>query len=237
MSSILLYSPCMPEGPWFRYLENGYIEVQNIGVPKSSSFPSNVHQWKSLIYKYSSMWKISPSIVAAFMCQESGGHEKAVSTSNAYGLMQMLLSTAKMWGNRYYGINPDTITIQSLFDPEFNIKLATAGIADLMREHNNNIVRAAAYYNSGKNACSDCYTDSKTGEKHCCPPSRWGLRTNCGYIDAIIRFNNAAIDLGYSGIPILITRSPVWTAVAFVSSAVLAGSVVIFGAKKGLFRG
>ena len=230
-----MYSPCSPTGPWIRYTDKGYIEVQNIGIPLYTRFPKRVNQWKSIIDANAIKWKISPSIIAAFMAQESQGNENAVSPSNAYGLMQMILTTARNWGSTYFGIDRNTITVQSLFDPELNIKLATAGLSGLMNKYNGNLVRVAAEYNSGGNYCGEyCNTNKETGVSVCCS-NRWGLKTNCGYTDGIIKYNNTAIDLGYSGVPILVSKSYFWPVLAFVGAAVVGGAFVHFGAKKGLF--
>ena len=234
MSTEYMFSPCATNGPWFRYTSDGHIEVQDIGIPKFESLPKRLNQWKDLIDQNAARWQIPPSVIAAFMSQESAGYENAVSISNAYGLMQMILSTAKNWGNKY--LNRNNITVQDLFVPEINIAIASAGLSSLMRKYDNNIVKVAAEYNSGRNRCGvSCSTDKKTGEKHCCQTSKWGLATNCGYIDGIIRFNNTAIDYGYSGIPILMPKSSGWTALVFLASAAIGGTIVVFGAKKGLY--
>ena len=233
MLSNNMYSPCAPNGPWFRFTDDGSIEVENSGISSRNSLPSRISLWEDLINQNAAKWQIAPSIICAFMCQESQGNEKAVSPSNAYGLMQIIPLTGSNWGKKYLN---RTITTNDLLDSATNIALGSAGLADLMKQYNNNIVRVAASYNSGDNRCGQyCFTNKQSGEKTCCPANKWNLKTNCGYIDGIILYNNTAIKNGYSGNLILVSPSFGWRGLAFLASMVVGGAVVVFGAKKGLF--
>ena len=193
MSSNLMQGPC--GGPNFRFTDDGYIEVAgNIysygTTGNHQSVINRVTNWKDLIDQDSAKYSVAPAIIAGFMAQESGGNPNVQSPApaNAIGLMQIITSTGYMWGNKYLG---RSVSAQELFEPEINIELGTAGIADYMKQTGNNIVKVAAYYNSGKNQC---------GTAHECSPSKWDLITNCGYIDGVIAWTNTMIESGnFSG--------------------------------------
>ena len=66
--------------------------------------------------------------VAGFIRQETIFYPRARSKANAYGLMQLLIPTAKTLAKKYG--NTAAITGESLFQPALNIELGTAYIRD-----------------------------------------------------------------------------------------------------------
>ncbi len=224
----------------FRYIKNGYIEVEGTVsyFDSSKALYQNrivrVKKWKDLIDKNASKYGIAPAIVAGFMAQESGGNENAISYANARGLMQITPRTGAGWGKQFLGRE---VSSNELMIPEINIELGTAGLASIMRSNGGNIVNTAATYNSGKTRCGVfCLRDKETKEViRCCQPSRWNLSTDCGYIDGVINWTNTMIRSGYSGDVIKLAETPVWATVLLLTGMVTTGAVVGFGAKKGWF--
>ena len=66
--------------------------------------------------------------VAGFIRQETVFTVRAKSSANAYGLMQLLIPTARSVAKKYGNSTP--ITVEALFQPALNIELGTAYIRD-----------------------------------------------------------------------------------------------------------
>jgi soluble lytic murein transglycosylase len=90
---------------------------------------------------------LDPYIVAGLIRQESVFNPRAVSSANAYGLMQLLPSTARLTAKRY-GVE-DTITTDALLsDPRLNIRLGTSYLREQLDKYGR-IEYVAAAYNAG----------------------------------------------------------------------------------------
>jgi len=83
---------------------------------------------------------------------ESNFNPKAESYTGAYGLMQVLPSTAK-WLNQKYGLN------YNYKDSEDNIKLGILYL-DYLYELTNDIEDTLVFYNTGPNATNEVKRDS-----------------------------------------------------------------------------
>ncbi|MBN2693055.1 lytic transglycosylase domain-containing protein, partial [bacterium] len=90
---------------------------------------------------------IPEPLVYSIMRQESAFNPKAQSFSNAYGLMQLLYSTARVVKK---GTNLKLYSYWSLFNPEINIPLGSTYLQNLMELFNNNLVYSSASYNAGE---------------------------------------------------------------------------------------
>ena len=238
MSSSYMQGPC--GGPQFRYIDDGHIEVDG-SIPTHDITNKNyaavidrMKNWKDLIYKYSNKYNISPAIIAGVMAQESGGNPKSLSNAQAIGLMQIIPSTGMNWGKKFLG---RPVHSDELRDPNINIELGTAGLADSMNRHGNNIVKVAAEYNHGANDCGVYCLRNKDTKKiiSCCSPDKWGLKTDCGYINGVITWTNTMIGEGYSGNLILLEKKSVWGVVAFLGVMLAGGIAVGYVAKNGWF--
>ncbi|MCC2096420.1 MAG: lytic transglycosylase domain-containing protein [Hyphomicrobiales bacterium] len=86
------------------------------------------------------------SMVYAIARQESAFRAKAKSHAGARGLMQMLVSTARVTARRK-GIPFDADRLIS--DPAFNAQLGAAHLGDLMEEHPGSLTLVFAAYNAG----------------------------------------------------------------------------------------
>ena len=89
---------------------------------------------------------LDPYQVAGLIRQETVFITRARSGANAYGLMQVLLPTAKMTA-RKYGVTQE-ITIDALYNPRLNIQLGTAYLKDQIDKFGR-IEYVAAAYNAG----------------------------------------------------------------------------------------
>ncbi|HVF55907.1 MAG TPA: transglycosylase SLT domain-containing protein [Pyrinomonadaceae bacterium] len=89
---------------------------------------------------------LDPYTVAGLIRQESVFNPRAASTANAYGLMQLLVPTARMMV-RSSGVERD-ITVEALFEPRLNIQLGTSYLRNNMDKFGR-IEYVAAAYNAG----------------------------------------------------------------------------------------
>jgi soluble lytic murein transglycosylase len=90
---------------------------------------------------------LDPYTVAGLIRQESVFNPRAVSSANAYGLMQLLPSTARLTAKRY-GVEDSITTDALLNDPRLNIRLGTSYMRDQLDKYGR-IEYLAAAYNAG----------------------------------------------------------------------------------------
>jgi soluble lytic murein transglycosylase-like protein len=105
--------------------------------------------FSDLVERESTEHRIDPYLVYALMKQESLFDRHAVSPASAYGLMQLLLSTARRMAGEP---EASKIGVEILFDPETNIRLGTAYLAELSRLFRGETVFMLAGYNAGERA-------------------------------------------------------------------------------------
>ena len=101
----------------------------------------------NLITKYSTANNLDPYIVAALMAQESTFTAEVKSVANAYGLMQLLPSTASRYARR---MGMGRLAATSLIQPETNVRLGTEYFKDLVDRFGGSYY-ALASYNAGEN--------------------------------------------------------------------------------------
>jgi soluble lytic murein transglycosylase len=89
---------------------------------------------------------IQPAWVLGVMRRESAFDASAASNADAYGLMQLILPTAKLIG-RKQGVTINTK--EDVLQPETNIQLGSAYLSQLLKRFNGNYVQATAAYNAG----------------------------------------------------------------------------------------
>jgi soluble lytic murein transglycosylase len=98
-----------------------------------------------LIQKYALAHHLDPFLVAALVAQESTFDAEIRSPANAYGLMQLLPATARRYAPRV-GLRYSS---RLLTNPEANIRMGTAYLADLLDEFGD-VHLALAGYNAGE---------------------------------------------------------------------------------------
>ncbi|MEW6166092.1 MAG: transglycosylase SLT domain-containing protein [Pseudomonadota bacterium] len=92
---------------------------------------------------------LPPEWIYGLMRQESLFHPRAVSPSNAYGLLQLLLPTAREVARRRGEPAPSP---EDLFEPEVNIPLGATYLSEMRSRFGGQFVPAVAAYNAGPNA-------------------------------------------------------------------------------------
>ena len=102
--------------------------------------------YKKEILKSAEKRDLSKAMVFALIRQESAFNPRARSSSDAFGLMQLIPSTARAVARKikhpYRGIG-------DLYQPETNIRLGTYYLKSLLQKYNNSFILATAAYNAG----------------------------------------------------------------------------------------
>jgi soluble lytic murein transglycosylase len=100
--------------------------------------------------------RIEPALVLAIIRQESEFDISAISHANAHGLMQLVPSTAQAQARRE-GISYDRSALTT--DPQYNMTLGSAHLADLVSSFNGSYVLAIAAYNAGSHRAQEWIGD------------------------------------------------------------------------------
>lgn len=90
---------------------------------------------------------LDPYVVAGLIRQETIFNPTARSSANAYGLMQLLIPTARSMARKYRS-EPTTITPQALYNPSLNIELGTAYMREQLSKYGK-IEYMSVAYNAG----------------------------------------------------------------------------------------
>lgn len=107
--------------------------------------------YRGIVQREAAQHGLDPWLIYGLMKQESAFDPNATSPSSAFGLMQLLLPTAKRTAPR---AGLATVERSDLFKPEVNIALGTAYLAKLAAEFDANPVLMLAGYNAGENAAA-----------------------------------------------------------------------------------
>lgn len=122
------------------------------------AYPLAFHEKiKSISGKY----EVSPNLLLAISRQESGFNPYARSYADAFGLMQLLPSKAKMLSRNFkipYQHQDD------LYDPQINIQLGAALFKNLKEEFENKFPFYVAAYNAGSNAVRTWIKERYSGD-------------------------------------------------------------------------
>lgn len=94
---------------------------------------------------------VSPILIWSLMRQESAFQIRALSSSNALGLMQLIPSTAlEVIGDlRLEQQLGGLLVPEDIYDPEVNIRLGTAYLGKMLRQFSLSVPAALAAYNAG----------------------------------------------------------------------------------------
>lgn len=101
-------------------------------------------EYSEYVTQYSEEYSVDENLIYAIIKAESNFNPKAVSRSNAQGLMQLMYSTAKEIANK----NKIELTEENIFNPGININLGTIYISNLLKKYEC-IEVALAAYNAG----------------------------------------------------------------------------------------
>lgn len=103
-------------------------------------------KYQEYIVKYSKMYDVDPTLVAAVILQESRFNPNAVSSAGAQGLMQFMPGTAATMAREVGRTSYD------IYDPETSVQFGAAHIRDMLVKYNGDVDAALAAYNAGSGA-------------------------------------------------------------------------------------
>lgn len=103
-------------------------------------------KYKAYVEMYATEYGVEEELVYAIMKAESNFDSYATSHSEAYGLMQLLESTAIEMANE---LGEEDLQKEALYNPQKNVQIGTAYIAKLLNRYDGNKVLALAAYNAG----------------------------------------------------------------------------------------
>ncbi|GAB4378931.1 MAG: tetratricopeptide repeat protein [Calditrichia bacterium] len=93
-----------------------------------------------------SEYRITPALIYSVIKKESAFEPRIISYANAYGLMQLLPTTASQVAAKMkIGFH----STEQLFDPETNIKMGVHYLNSLLKRYQGNKIMALAAYNAG----------------------------------------------------------------------------------------
>lgn len=113
-----------------------------------------------LIRRYSAANRLDPYLVAALVAQESTFVADIRSSANAYGLMQLLPSTARQNARKL----KVPYSARLITDPETNIRIGTAYFAEKIQEFGG-VHLALAAYNAGERAVRQWVSERSSVER------------------------------------------------------------------------
>ena len=123
---------------------------------KKQSISDPIHQYQHWVDEYADQFSVNPALVFAIMETESGFNPKAVSGSNALGLMQLKPASAGQDVYRHIDFKEGVPEAEVLFDSKNNIRMGTAYLGLLQNEYLSQIrnriskkILAIAAYNGG----------------------------------------------------------------------------------------
>lgn len=114
--------------------------------------------YQDQVNEMSSKTKLPSSLIYSIMKQESAFNERARSSADAFGLMQVIPGLAKQLSRKFevpYRHQVD------LFDPAINIQLGSYELMEQVRKQNGQLTYVAAAYNAGPNALSNWLKNRK----------------------------------------------------------------------------
>lgn len=159
-------SPTKRLTAWLKALNSEHEDSINI----ASSLLSNYHLsskspiwklayplyfWQLILNTSKNYPSLDPLLACGVIRQESRFDQNALSVSNAYGLMQLILPTARTIARQ---ININLTSPESLKDPKINISLGFNYLNGLINDFSNPIFAVAAY-NAGPNAVKKWIND------------------------------------------------------------------------------
>src|SRR3989338_1768601 len=126
-------------------LHNSYLNE----LPKEHVRLAYPKRYWELIQKYAKQFHLDPYLILSVMRQESAFDPQAISTADAYGLLQMTPYMARQMAKR---LNITLKKNDELLIPEVNIRYCTFYLAELLKTFDNNLILALAGYTSSQEA-------------------------------------------------------------------------------------
>ena len=106
-----------------------------------------VYPYHDTVMKYAEIYHVDSNLTAAVIKSESKFKHTALSHRGAVGLMKLMPDTAEWIAGQ---IGDKSYNVESLHEPDRNIRYGTWYLAELQREFKGNDVLALAAYNAGR---------------------------------------------------------------------------------------
>ncbi|XBC42514.1 MAG: transglycosylase SLT domain-containing protein [Buchnera aphidicola (Meitanaphis elongallis)] len=126
-----------------------------------------IHSWSKIIKQSSKKYKVDERLIKSIICIESSGNTKAISRSNAIGLMQIKPFSAGREVYRFQG-KIGQPSLRDLYNPKINIDIGTAYVhilqhRELVGIHNMEMLRYATIisYVNGSQALFRTFSSSR----------------------------------------------------------------------------
>lgn len=119
-------------------------------VPRAIWLAAYALPYESSIYHWSARKRLDPMLVAGLIHQESAFDPQAVSNADAYGLMQLIPPTARRLA-RQQGLR---FSQTRLIEPDYNVRLGTAYLANLRKQFGS-VEEVLAAYNAGEDRVTE----------------------------------------------------------------------------------
>lgn len=152
------------------------IELENATITGHKVNPAVIrrvwHDYGAIIERWSERYHVPIEVILTTICVESKGNPRAKGGNNV-GLMQLLPRTARTI------LNDPSVTEESLYDPNTNIRAGTAYIAWQSGSTRYDPPMVAAAYNAGRLRPAD---------------NRWGLKQYGPHLDKTVVWFNAVLD-------------------------------------------
>lgn len=103
-------------------------------------------KYSEYVEKYAEEYNVDSLLIFSIIKAESNFDEKAKSSSEAKGLMQLMDATAIEIANK---IDEPLIEKETLYEPEKNIMIGVKYFSDLLKIYDDNMLLALAAYNAG----------------------------------------------------------------------------------------
>jgi hypothetical protein len=129
----------------FAKFRSNFQYIESVHLPNFLSGIFFPRQYSELIAAYSKEQLVDPCLVQALIREESFFRADSLSPAKAYGLMQLLLGTA-----REIAKGSDLkVKAKDLYDPEINIRLGLNHLKMLLDKYDGRLYLALAAYNAG----------------------------------------------------------------------------------------
>ncbi len=119
------------------------------GLPKALLSLSYPPAFGPAVKRYAEAERVSPLLLLAFIRQESFFDPRAQSPAGAYGLTQVLPSTARSVGQR---LGIADVSTERLLTAELSLRLGASYMAEQLRDFGSEVFVAFAAYNAGPSA-------------------------------------------------------------------------------------
>jgi len=139
----------------FASFRNNFKHIENVRLPNFLSGIFFPRQYSELIAAYSREHAVDPCLVQALIREESFFRADSLSPARAFGLMQLLHSTARQVASR----SDLKVRARDLYDPEINISLGLQYLKTLLDKYDGRLYLALAAYNAGVGAVDQWLAD------------------------------------------------------------------------------